>query len=778
MALAKLPNKAVATPSAGAALPPGLGGEVMEYWIDGWQRSILYWDVLRKRGNQTLKHYEAGKPPVLTFDYDLVMDGRDLERPCNYMLLRIRPEPGVEEDPTGRPVVIFDPRAGHGPGIGGMKEASQVGVAMHAGHPVYFVAFHPEPVAGQTIEDVAAAEFEFLKKVVELHPQAGGKPMIVGNCQAGWAIMMLSAYAPELPGLIAIAGAPLSYWAGIQGRDPMRYLGGLMGGTWMSSFAADLGNGVFDGAHLVRNFEWLNPANTHFGKDYNLYSKIDTEEARFLGFERWWTGMFFMTGEEIEFITNELFVGNKLTKSQVVARDGRPIDLANIRCPICVIASWGDNITPPPQALNWIADLYDSVEEIQANEQTIVYTLHPSIGHLGIFVSAKVAVKEHKELISSIDMIESLPPGLYEMVIEEINSVCDGHLPDHDEYFVRFEKRTIEDILALDDGRDDEKPFNTVRKMSEINSGLYKTFASPVVRALSNETTAQALRMTHPNRLPCLFMSDLNPATWWLREAAGRVRAERRAVDEDNGFRRLEQAMAAGIERSLEAYREARDHAVEFTFKAIWNNPFLQAMVGDRAPYANWQKPRLEHEYRELVALKLRAIGDRFGEGGFPDGVARILMACARADTGIDARAFRAGQKLRQAHPLLRNFSRAQVKEMLKEESFLVAFDYERAMATLPELLKTDDERREAVAFVRRVFAWRPTLVPATEAVLEQVEKILGLERRSLPAPAETPIEEPAVAETAEPTPIRRRAPARRKAGTDSRPRRGSLKRS
>ena len=62
----------------------------------------------------------------------------------------------------------------------------------------------------------------------------------------------------------------------------MRYTGGLLGGTWLTSLCGDLGNGKFDGAHLVENFENLNPA-----KQYNLYSKIDTEAPRYLGFERW-----------------------------------------------------------------------------------------------------------------------------------------------------------------------------------------------------------------------------------------------------------------------------------------------------------------------------------------------------------------------------------------------------------------------------------------------------------------------------------------------------------
>ena len=50
--------------------------------------------------------------------------------------------------------MIVDPRAGHGPGIGGFKADSEIGVALKAGHPCYFVGFLPDPVPGQTIEDI------------------------------------------------------------------------------------------------------------------------------------------------------------------------------------------------------------------------------------------------------------------------------------------------------------------------------------------------------------------------------------------------------------------------------------------------------------------------------------------------------------------------------------------------------------------------------------------------------------------------------------------------
>src|SRR6202007_318515 len=268
------------------------------------------------------------------------------------------------------------------------------------------------------MEDIAQAEATFLERVIALHPEAEGKPAVIGNCQAGWAVMLLAAMRPELFGPIIVAGSPLSYWAGVHGQNPMRYTGGLLGGSWLTAMMGDLGNGKFDGAWLVSNFENLNPANTYWTKSYNLYSKVDTEAPRYLEFEKWWGGHVNLNAEEIQFIVDELFIGNNLAAGRIETSDGTAVDLRNIRSPIVVFCSKGDNITPPQQALDWILDLYDDVYDIRSYGQTIVYTIHDKIGHLGIFVGGAVARKEHGEFASNIDLIDTLPPGLYEAVLE------------------------------------------------------------------------------------------------------------------------------------------------------------------------------------------------------------------------------------------------------------------------------------------------------------------------------------------------------------------------
>ncbi|MFL5288242.1 MAG: DUF3141 domain-containing protein, partial [Rhodopila sp.] len=114
-------------------------GPVTDYWIDAFQRSVLFLDVLRQRGNIAKEHNARVAPNVLHYEAELLVDGRTLDQPVNYGLVRILPPAGTHIDRHKRPFIVVDPRAGHGPGIGGMKHDSEIGVALEAGHPCYFV---------------------------------------------------------------------------------------------------------------------------------------------------------------------------------------------------------------------------------------------------------------------------------------------------------------------------------------------------------------------------------------------------------------------------------------------------------------------------------------------------------------------------------------------------------------------------------------------------------------------------------------------------------------
>src|SRR3954470_22798389 len=522
-----------------AAETPSSSAPALEYMIDAAQRTILFWDVMRRRGNQYEEHRSQTAPHVLEYAVELVIDGRELDRPVNYVLARVIPPPQLRAkvDPDRRPFVIVDPRAGHGSGIGGFKADSEIGVALSAGHPCYFIGFLPDPMPGQTIEDIARAEAVFLEKVIALHPRAAEKPCVIGNCQAGWAVMMLAAVPPELFGPIILAGSPLSYWAGVHGKYPMRYSGGLLGGSWLAALTSDLGGGKFDGAWLVQNFESQNPANTLWTKQYNLYSKVDTEAPRYLDFERWWGGHVNLNAEEIQFIVDELFIGNNLAAGRIETSDGKTIDLRNIRSPIVIFCSKGDNITPPQQALGWILECYADVDDIRAYGQTIVYTVHESVGHLGIFVSGGVAKKEHAEFSSNIDLIDVLPPGLYEATFEAKGEATASADLVVGQWVMRCEARTLDDIRAMGgNSPEDERRFAAAKRVSEMNLAAYKKFIQPWLKNVVTPQMAEWMRSMHPLRLQYEALSRKNPCIKVLKSAAEKIEEDRKPVSQDNPF--------------------------------------------------------------------------------------------------------------------------------------------------------------------------------------------------------------------------------------------------
>ncbi|HWR92935.1 MAG TPA: DUF3141 domain-containing protein, partial [Desulfobacterales bacterium] len=570
--------------------------ELIEYLVDAGQRTVLFWDVMRQRGNQYEEHMAQTAPHVLQFEHELILDGRKLPKPVNYGIVKIRPPEGTVIDNLKRPFVVIDPRAGHGPGIGGFKADSEIGEAMRAGHPCYFIGFTPMPESGQTIEAVIDAWAVFIERVTELHADAEGKPVAIGNCQAGWELMMLAAKYPDLCGPIIVAGSPLSYWAGVRGVNPMRYTGGLLGGSWLTALTSDLGHGKFDGAWLVQNFESLNPANTLWSKQYNLYANIDTEAPRYLGFERWWGGHVILSGEEMQYIVDNLFVGNKLSTAEMVTTDGVRLDLRKIRSPIVCLCSKGDNITPPQQALGWILDLYRTDEDILAAGQTIVYSVHETVGHLGIFVSGSIAKKEHQEFAGNIDLIDCLPPGLYEAVIQKKTPDAANVELASGNYISRFERRTLDDIRALGgNSLEDERCFAAVARLSEVTRGLYRSTTQPLIRALATEQGAEGLRRLHPLRLGYELFSDRNPAVKPLASEAERVRQNRQPVSANNPFLEWEKALSAWMTTSLDAFRDWRDMLTEQMFFGIYGQPWLQALLGLRAS----DEPPRQHPGRD-----------------------------------------------------------------------------------------------------------------------------------------------------------------------------------
>lgn len=707
----------------------GLVASAVEYMMDAGQRSVLFMDVLRRRGDQYREHAAQTAPHVLQYAAELVVDGRTLDEPVNYALVRIIPPQDVEIDLDRRPFIVVDPRAGHGPGIGGFKADSEIGVAMKAGHPCYFIGFLPEPMPGQTIERIARAEALFIENVISRHPEADGKPCVIGNCQAGWAIMILASLRPELFGPVIIAGAPLAYWAGVHGKYPMRYSGGLMGGSWLTALTSDLGAGKFDGAWLVQNFESQNPSNTLWAKQYNVYSRVDTEAKRYLEFERWWGGHVNLNAEEIQFIVDELFVGNNLAAGRIKMSDGQMVDLRNIRSPIVVFCSKGDNITPPQQALDWILDLYADVDEIRAFGQTIVYTVHESAGHLGIFVSGGIAKKEHAEFSSNIDLIDILPPGLYEATFEAKGADTTNADLAVGQWVMRCEARTLDDIRAMGgNSPEDERRFAAAKRVSEINLAAYQKFLQPWIKGMVTPQMAELMRNLHPLRLQYEMLSSRLPFMSVVKSMAEQVSKDRKQVSTDNPFLAFQEQTSKQIVHALDSWRDSQEAISEATFLAVYGSPALQAAVGIDPQSSASQRSETSAAHREMLDRRIAELKSRTGEGGLREAAIRGLLFVGSARGMVDERSLEALRNVRRRNAGAQ-LTLAEFKMLVREQFFMLLLDRESALAAIPKLLPDNASERQAAFFaIREVLSASASISGEVAKRLQRIAELFRID--------------------------------------------------
>ena len=694
-----------------------------EYLTDALQRSVLFLDLLRQRGNEQIEITSRPMATVLRFEHEVLMSGHSLAHPINYSLSRILPPRGVPTDKRKRPVVVIDPRAGQGPGVGGFKADSEIGDALNEGHPVYFIGFGAKPIPGQQFLDVVEGQVKFFERVVELHPDAP-RPFAIGNCQAGYQTLMVAMQRPDLFGPCLVAGSPMSYWQGVHGKNPMRYTGGLAGGSWLTAMTSDLGNGTFDGTALILNFDLLNPANWMWGKQYEVYTHIDSDAERYLKFEKWWGDFIELNGDEMQYLVDNLFIGDKLTRNQLQSHDGTTFDIRNITSPIIVFTSTGDDISPPPQALGWILDLYRDVDDIRASGHTIVYCLGQDIGHLALFVSSKVGAKQDEEFVQMMDVIDCLPPGLYEMVLSPRppNARQEGFVTG--DWIARFEARTLDDVRAF--GRnspEDDRAFAAVARLSELNLSLYRTLMQPLVRALVSQPAADMMHALDPLRLSYTLFADTNPMMKGVPDLAAKVAAARQPASADNPFLALQEQVSNQITAALDAYRAARDHMVEQTFFGFYGSPFVQGMLGVNSASEVRPLPGTTPEIRSAQSAQAEAYAAKLHTGGFNEALTRAVLYVTAAERMVDERCALA---LNVARQQLMHLSLDQFKGLVREQFSVLQLEREAAVEAIASLAPEADARKVLLEQVEMIVAAGDEPRAAERERLDHLSQVLA----------------------------------------------------
>lgn len=479
----------------------------------------------------------------------------------------------------------------------------------------------------------------------------------------------------------------------------------------------------------MQNFETQNPSNTLWTKQYNVYSKVDTEASRYLEFERWWGGHVNLNAEEIQFIVDELFVGNNLAAGRIKMSDGQKVDLRNIRSPIVVFCSEGDNVTPPQQALDWILDCYADVDEIRAYGQTIVYTVHKSIGHLGIFVSGGVAKKEHAEFSSNIDLIDVLPPGLYEATFEAKDEETASSDLVVGQWVMRCEARTLDNIRAMGgNSPEDERRFAAAKRVSEINLAAYQKYLQPWIKGMVKPQVAEMMRNLHPLRLQYEAYSSQNPFMAMVKSLAEKVSEDRKQTSTDNPFLAFQEQISKQIVNALDSWRDSQEALSEATFLAVYGSPALQAAVGIDPQSAPSRRQEMSAAHREMLQKRVAELKSKIGDGGVREAAIRGLLYVGSARGMADERSLEALRNVRRKDTGTR-LTLAEFKMLVREQFFMLLLDQEGALAAIPKLLPDNaSERHAAFKAIREVLSASAAISGEVAKRLKRVAELFGVD--------------------------------------------------
>ena len=276
---------------------------------------------------------------------------------------------------------------------------------------------------------------------------------------------------------------------------------------------------------------------------------------------------------------------------------------------------------------------------------------------------------------------------------------------------IQFQPRTIDDILKLDDGRGDERAFEVVNRVSQINQGLYDTFLSPVVKALSNEGGRAHDARPNPARMERWAFSDLNPWMWWVKprpSGCGRTASRSRPTTRSCRWRRKCRGRSRRRSTAIATRAMLRPSA---SSRRCTNRPgFPPRSASCPAAAASAARAPPTWEREELKRLKLDEIEAWVETGTLVDAWARLLLYLGREDKIADERPFNLLRKMLEETKPENIPSLAALKAALKRQAFVLALHEERAIAALPALAPDTQLRRRGYDAARKIMRARGEL--------------------------------------------------------------------
>ncbi|MCK7498050.1 MAG: DUF3141 domain-containing protein [Comamonadaceae bacterium] len=533
-------------------------------------------------------------------------------------------------------------------------------------------------------------------KVRELHPDSP-KPAIVGNCQGGWAAMMLAAVRPgrhrpdrDQRRADVLLGRRLAARARATTRCATPAACSAAPGSRRSR--ADLGAGMFDGAYLVRELREPEPGQHVLGQVLQPVRER-RHRAAALPRVRALVGRLLPDEPRGDRVDHAATSSSATSCGRATVRRARRqvFDLrddqgADRRCS----RRWATTSRRRSRRSTGSPTSTASTEEIKARGQVIVGLLHEDVGHLGIFVSGKVAKKEHAQIVSVLKSIEALPPGLYGMQITRAQAARRR----------ASSTRSSSSSARLEDIAQAAEPLRARRREALRGGGRAVRADRARLRAARAPDRApddarvagQGLRELHPLRTQRWAISDHNPFVAALAPAAALARAWRQPRRDGNALlrpRAFRERGGVGLARPLP--RPARRGGGRRVLPGLRQH----AVARGRRPAERAIRRATRFDPRALPAV--RQVLESIEDAGAIEGHVRIGLLVAKAGSG--RRKLSSMERVRElmapAH-LLDGVSEDAFRSLMHEETIIVEFEPDRAKRALPAILRTPADRRHA----------------------------------------------------------------------------------
>jgi len=264
--------------------------------------------------------------------------------------LALRHFPNKRLNDAKRPVLILPPQAGHHSNLSDYSAAQSLVRVFHRyGYDVYITHWQS---ATQEYKDLGMNDYIRLtdEAVDKIRERTGVyKIHIVGQCQGGWQSAVYTSLHQEKIATLVTAAAPIDVFAA-----PSQIVDNAQLPMEFFEFLVSRNNGLMNGKFMLQGFKSMQAEEHYVRKYFRLWDWIQNNDEdaikRFSYFENWYEYTQFLPGRFYLDIIKNIFKENNLTKHGAFSLDGVPVDMANITCPVIIMAGKKDHITPPAQA--------------------------------------------------------------------------------------------------------------------------------------------------------------------------------------------------------------------------------------------------------------------------------------------------------------------------------------------------------------------------------------------------------------------------------------------